>query len=369
MRVALVYALLALIPLVAGWRRARRRWLLLASPLIMLGALGALGVGLTRAGFGVPPFAPFHPTRAAMGLLGLAAYAGLVWLPPAYLAIALRLAQRGSRSLAAGIALACALTLGLALWALLLEPSTLRVRTETIRSERAPPRPLRILHLSDLQTDGPCARERRAAREVERSDVDLAIFTGDLANDLYLDDRDEKIAAVNALFRAIHARHGAFLVRGDWDGWDDDWASMEKAMLEGTQVKVLANTSVRLSIDGADVVIYGMDGGPHADPRVADLRDEPALRIVAMHHPDHAVDVPKGGADLVLAGHTHGGQVVLPVVGALITHSERGFVGGRYDVGGTPLVISRGIGMRGGPAPRARLGCPPEIGVVTVARP
>lgn len=369
MRVALVYALLALVPLVAGWRRTRRRWLLLASPVIMLGVLGALGVGITKAGYGVPPFAPFHPTRAAMGLLGLAAYGGLVWLPPAYLALALRLAQQGSRRLAGAIALAAALALVLALWGLVLEPSTLRVRTETIRSERAPQRPLRILHLSDFQTDGPCQRERLAAREVERSDVDLAIFTGDLANDLYLEDRAEKIAAVNALFRSIHARHGAFLVRGDWDGWDEDWPTLEQAMLEGTQVKVLANVSVRLSIDGTEVLIYGMDGGPHANPRVADLRDEPGLRIFAMHHPDHVVEIPKGGADLVLAGHTHGGQVVLPVVGALVTHSERGFVGGRYDVGGMPLVISRGIGMRGGPAPRVRLGCPPEIGVVTVARP
>lgn len=369
MSIALVYVLLALIPLAIAWRGRQRRWLLLGTPAIYVVVL-LVGVFLARfARLPIPPFVPFHPTRAAMGLIGLTAHGFLLWFPLGYLVVALLLAREGARRAAARIAAACIALFALGGWGFVIEPSTLRVRSETVRSTRAPARPLRILHVSDLQTDGPCRRERAAAAEAEKSDVDLAIVTGDLANDLFEPDRPEKIRAVNTFLRSLRPRHGAFLVRGDWDGWEDDWADIERAMLEGTEVRVLSNESARMTIDGTNVLVYGVEGGAHHDDaRMADLRDEGALRIVAVHHPDFVARIPKGGADLVLAGHTHGGQIVLPIVGALVTHSDRGFVGGLYTVDGLPLVVSRGIGMRGGPAPRARLGCPPELGIVSVTR-
>jgi len=75
--------------------------------------------------------------------------------------------------------------------------------------------------------------------------------------------------------------------------------------------------------------------------------------------------------DLVLAGHTHGGQVVLPFVGPLTTASRLPhlYAGGLHDYGGTPLHVSRGVGMERSFAPPVRFLCPPEICVLDVRWP
>jgi hypothetical protein len=74
------------------------------------------------------------------------------------------------------------------------------------------------------------------------------------------------------------------------------------------------------------------------------------------------------GIDLYLCGHTHGGQVRLPVIGPLLTSSHLGreYVMGHYQVGQTHLYVSRGVGLEGLSAPRVRLLAPPEITLLTL---
>jgi hypothetical protein len=88
-------------------------------------------------------------------------------------------------------------------------------------------------------------------------------------------------------------------------------------------------------------------------------------RIVISHSPDF-VDAMPVDVDLVLAGHTHGGQVVIPFFGPPVTASPlpRVFAGGLHDFRGTPLHVSRGVGMERGFAPPVRFLCPPEICVL-----
>jgi predicted MPP superfamily phosphohydrolase len=75
--------------------------------------------------------------------------------------------------------------------------------------------------------------------------------------------------------------------------------------------------------------------------------------------------------DLVLAGHTHGGQVVFPLFGPPHTAMRlpRRYAGGLHDHGGTPLHVSRGVGMERGFAPPVRFLCPPEVCVLDVRLP
>ena len=75
------------------------------------------------------------------------------------------------------------------------------------------------------------------------------------------------------------------------------------------------------------------------------------------------------GIDLYLCGHTHGGQVRLPLIGPLLTSSKLGrrYVMGHYREGATHLYVSRGVGFEGLGAPRVRLLCPPEIALVEVS--
>jgi hypothetical protein len=97
------------------------------------------------------------------------------------------------------------------------------------------------------------------------------------------------------------------------------------------------------------------------------LPDAEGFHVVFAHAPDFSLSADVGG-DLLIAGHTHGGQVQLPLIGPLITFSHvsrRAAAGGITDLGGgRQLLVSRGIGMERGSAPRLRFLCPPEIVVV-----
>ncbi|HEX9062636.1 MAG TPA: hypothetical protein VF941_20890, partial [Clostridia bacterium] len=94
-----------------------------------------------------------------------------------------------------------------------------------------------------------------------------------------------------------------------------------------------------------------------------------SFNILLYHTPDLIEDIQKNeSVDLYLAGHTHGGQIRLPVYGALITLSKYGkrYEMGRYTVGNTVLYVNRGIGMEGGKAPRLRVFCRPELSVYDI---
>jgi len=99
-----------------------------------------------------------------------------------------------------------------------------------------------------------------------------------------------------------------------------------------------------------------------------DLPDAPGFHIVFGHGPDFSLG--RIGADLLVAGHTNGGQVQIPGIGPLITFSRvpnRIAAGGLFELeGGRRLVVSRGIGMERKNAPRLRFRCRPELVVVDV---
>ncbi|MBI3099269.1 MAG: hypothetical protein HYY93_13665 [Planctomycetes bacterium] len=90
---------------------------------------------------------------------------------------------------------------------------------------------------------------------------------------------------------------------------------------------------------------------------------------IALTHAPHAIeDVDPARCDLFLCGHTHGGQIRLPLYGALITLSRHGkkYEAGRYEVGPMTVYVTRGIGCEGGAAPRVRFLCRPEITVIEI---
>jgi hypothetical protein len=86
------------------------------------------------------------------------------------------------------------------------------------------------------------------------------------------------------------------------------------------------------------------------------------LNILLYHSPDLASVAARSGIDIQFSGHTHGGQVRIPIIGAIFTSSLYGkqFESGRYDVEGMTLYVTRGIGLEGRGAPRVRFLCPPE---------
>ena len=102
------------------------------------------------------------------------------------------------------------------------------------------------------------------------------------------------------------------------------------------------------------------------DPELRLPRAE-AFHVAFGHAPDYALGEVE--ADLLIAGHTHGGQVRLPFIGPIITFSEvpRAWTSGATELsGGRTLIVSRGIGMERGDAPRIRFLCRPEVAIIDV---
>jgi predicted MPP superfamily phosphohydrolase len=87
------------------------------------------------------------------------------------------------------------------------------------------------------------------------------------------------------------------------------------------------------------------------------------FNLLLHHSPDLAAYASNAGIDLQLSGHTHGGQIRLPLYGAIVTGSlyNKKFESGRYQVHDMTLYVTHGIGMEGCAAPRVRFLCPPEI--------
>jgi hypothetical protein len=124
----------------------------------------------------------------------------------------------------------------------------------------------------------------------------------------------------------------------------------------------------RLALPGGDLYLVGIsnDFRPAADrslqARLAGIPTE-AYTLLLYHTPDLIATAAAGGVDLYLAGHTHGGQIRLPLYGAIVTFSEYGkrYEAGRYTFGSTSLYVNRGLGMEGWIFPRVRFWCPPEV--------
>lgn len=251
-------------------------------------------------------------------------------------------------------------------------PSNLQVRQYQLDlSHGHPVGRLRIVHLSDVQSEQFGRFQERALQRAKSLNGDLIAFTGDYAQQGIWPDKQQAREEFNALLRKVdfHSRLGAFAVQGDCEA-DREWPSM----FQGTGIRCLHNDCATVSLPGGRTLAVvglsvraGYDDNPA--PMEAALARAPrgALRIMLSHRADFVQHLAgKGAVDLVLAGHTHGGQVVIPFYGPPVTLSSlpRRFAGGFHYYDDIPLLVSRGIGMERATAPQVRLFCPPEICVL-----
>ncbi len=257
----------------------------------------------------------------------------------------------------ARVSLAMALLLSVvAVDAYFIEPHWLEVSHIQIRSPKIT-QPCKIVVIADLQCDSITDYERKVLRRTMAEQPDLILLPGD-----YIDEwNPERFAETSADLRqlcievGLSAPLGVFAVRGDAE--DACWPQI----FAGLPVTCLTQTE---TISLPDFQITAL---PPWRSSLATLEIPPTqpFHIVFGHHPEFALgDV---AADLLIAGHTHGGQVQIPGFGPLITLSRvpRAWASGITDLGeGRTLVVSRGIGMERGPAPRMRFFCRPELVVI-----
>lgn len=225
--------------------------------------------------------------------------------------------------------------------------------------------PLRAVLLTDIHVAGPDMPPDRLTRIVALVNElapDIVLIAGDLVSDkrtaTRFYDTEESIAPLAGL----RAPLGVVAVLGNHDHWRD--AAAARAALTAAGVTVLDNTAVArgpLAIGGLDDAFTGRDDLPRT---IAALRALPGARILLSHSPDPFPQVPDD-IGLMLAGHTHCGQIRLPWIGAVSTMSEYGerYACGRVDEGGRTLIVSAGLGTSILPL---RIGAPPDLWLVTI---
>lgn len=244
-------------------------------------------------------------------------------------------------------------------YARVIEPYWLDVAHVRTESKRWRGEPLRIVHLSDLHCDPVARLEERLPDAARAARPDVIVFTGDALNS------PDGLPVFRRLMRELSAIAPTVAVRGNWDVWY--WSKLE--LFDGTDAREVANSAVVLSVRGQQVWIGGLTVGREAAlPALMASAPSDALRVLLHHYPDEVLNAAGEGADLYLAGHTHGGQVALPFYGALATLSRFGkrFESGLYRIGDMSAYVSRGVGMEGGAAPRVRFFARPELAVLEV---
>lgn len=269
--------------------------------------------------------------------------------------------------------------------------------TVRLESKRLPPGGLTILHLSDFHFR---ARGQVQARKVAHLDAllarehcDVVVLTGDLIHDI------AGLPAALDLIKTLRPQHGMYFVPGNhdyaeytpWGVFSHTWRESAggdggmldlghaaralvdfvrkvarnelvrmpvrfndvPAMLEelsAAGVQPLVNTSMRLCVDGVDVWFAGVDDELEGrSDLAAALEGIPsgAPLVLLAHNPDIWLQCGVDLADLVLSGHTHGGQIQLPVMGAVHTqgtHLRRSQPAGWFERGRSRMFVSRGLG-------------------------
>ncbi len=258
------------------------------------------------------------------------------------------------------------LGVALVIYGFWIEPHTLRLTRQTLRSPRLPKgTSIRLLHLADLHIERITRREESLNRQIHELQPDLILFSGDILNLSYLTDAQAQ-ADARRILADWRAPMGVFAVSGspavDLPDKFPQW-------IDGLPIQRLDNATTCLPFPGGSLELVGLtcSHNPAIDaPLLENLlanRDPDRFRILLYHSPDLAPNVARLPVDLMLSGHTHGGQVRLPGFGALITGSLYGkrFEAGRTIMNRLVLYVSRGIGMEGAFAPRVRFLCPPEI--------
>lgn len=235
----------------------------------------------------------------------------------------------------------------------LVEPTWLRVNRLTVGSQPTH----RLIHFTDLHHKGDRDYLQEVVKTINSLKPDFVCFTGDIIEEhQYLKEALEFLAQIRAPL---------FGVPGNHDYWSRVPFAPIHNCLNATGGAWLLNEQ-RTTADGK-INIIGLTSGWKFDPQ--NVRSKLPLltdkkNILLMHYPAWANYLGGQKVDLMLAGHSHGGQVRLPFIGALITpFGVEGYDLGHFDTPAGPLYVGSGIGWF---HLDVRFNCRPEITVIEV---
>ncbi|MBX9796275.1 MAG: metallophosphoesterase [Sphingomonas sp.] len=227
--------------------------------------------------------------------------------------------------------------------------------------------PMRLVLLSDVHVagpDNPPARVARIVAQVNAHKPDLVLIAGDFVSEKRMATQWFDAPAAIAPLGALRARHGVIAVLGNHDHWFG--AKRVRVALAAAGIRVIDNGAERvgpLAIGGVDDDFTDHARLPEA---LSALREAKGIPVLLSHSPDVVPEVPDW-VPLILAGHTHCGQIVLPWYGAIATASRSGerFRCGVVRAGAHTVIVTAGIGTSILPF---RLGAPSDYWIIDIGQ-
>jgi predicted MPP superfamily phosphohydrolase len=250
-----------------------------------------------------------------------------------------------------------------------IEPHQLEINRYNINSPLIPKgfNEIKILQFSDTHIGHYYNKEhfKELITAINEQEADMVFFTGDLidAPDLY-----ENPSQLIPLLSAINAPLGKFSIYGNHDHGGYGTESY-KQIMEQSGFELLVNSSTSISINEESITIAGLDdymlGRPDFEQTLRPI-PEGEYTILLAHEPDVAKISHSYPVHLQLSGHSHGGQIKLPLYGAIVTPPyANDYVEGFYEIGSIPLIlyVNRGLGTTRVPL---RFLSKPEISIFTL---
>ena len=275
------------------------------------------------------------------------------------------------------LVLFAAIALGALVWHVIaFAPGDLRLTLHDVAIPDLPPafEGYRLGILTDFHhgPQQPLERAERAVAFANSQAPDLVVLLGDYGTSegmmpgLSRRYYQRTYAELGPALQKLRARDGVVAVIGNHDHYAS--ADETASWLGALGVRVMRGERLELAVDGQALHVVGIPDlweGEVSTASVAALVDHQTPTIILSHHPDAVQHCAHPGVHLVLSGHTHGGQVVLPWIGALVTRSE--VCTRQHPAGWVPnpharRFVSRGIGTQ---IP-LRFGAPPEVVVLTL---
>lgn len=256
------------------------------------------------------------------------------------------------------------------LYGFFIEPKLLKIRHLSIESQNYEGAALRIALLSDIHIGGrhvAAARVETIVAQVNALTPDIILIPGDFINGHK--PRSEHSAAFNTeidqglgALAQLKAPLGVFASIGNHDVWYD--ANVVEGRLIASGLTVLHNRAMNLP-NGSCIVGLADHDTQEEDPRAYSDCKSGTEPIVLMHSPD-SFSVLRSDTALAVVGHTHGGQINLPLIGRRVTATAVGekYAYGTVDMNGVPAFVTAGIGTS---ILSARFRAPPEIVLIELS--
>lgn len=259
---------------------------------------------------------------------------------------------------------------GAFVWGFIIEPDQLIIRQYTIDLPKWPAelRGYRIAAMSDIHAGSPHIdheKLREIVSAVNSTRPDLVVIAGDFVIEGILGGSFITPEETAAALKEINAKNGIFATLGNHDWWYD--GSRVRNALVDAGIKVIDNDAARINVNDTDFWLVGLgdlwEGRPDLYGTMTKIPKD-VLTIALTHNPDIFTLVPSQ-ITLTIAGHTHGGQVAIPLIGRPVIPSKYGqrFAVGHIVEKGSHLFVTPGIGTSIIPV---RFRVPPEISLLVI---